>query len=187
MSTIEKYLNNMDVFLNNITNVRLGGCALAIDTPVTNTSMENVTRGPSLDPISHLALTTNVTHLHKSHPKNTSFEEKSKGQKTYNTEQNYFGLTIDNIRDNLNVQDWEDIKDDPDKLACGAKLLVEGKQIAQGLKPEDWDEIVTCVYCGPVFVSKERAAAPGTLGKQTCCPWCENRETAIPIPRSAGY
>lgn len=91
------------------------------------------------------------------------------------------GLSITplEVRDSLSsvdIVEWRSGIVSDDVLTAYTKALAQRRLMDQGKRPAHYTERATCRHCGPVWL--------WFAGEVLCCPWCWNRSSDMPIPRS---
>lgn len=74
------------------------------------------------------------------------------------------------------IEDWRTGAISSDTLAAFARSLEQRREMDQGKHPAHYTEYATCKHCGPIWL--------WFCGDVPGCPWCWNRATDRPIPRS---
>ncbi len=77
--------------------------------------------------------------------------------------------------------DWDWIARDATRLAAWADLVQTNRLRERGEAPPHWTAKTTCKHCGPVPIW------PGCPPKVSGCPWCFNRVSGKPMPKSFEY
>lgn len=121
MSNNLTHLEKLKIFLKNVENGTFLESRSKSDTYVTDSRPVNVTNGGGEKSPSSLDVAEDVTWLHSIHDKKQHIDQISR----------YEGFTLDELRSGLDPEDWESMRNNPDALACWAKLCKEKAQNVQ--------------------------------------------------------
>lgn len=89
-----------------------------------------------------------------------------------------YGFTISQLKSLAHPSEWAEVGHRPEVLSVFARSLRESRQIEAGERPDRFDGVATCRWCGPVWV-------PAHLDGQIVlgCRWCGPRSRGLPIPK----